>query len=331
MQTTRTTDARPVGAPARRKRLRRTALAALVVAGLVPALVACGDDDDDTTTGATSTEASEDSGGLSSAAADAQEIEVTVPGGEDGEYAFDADLEGLTAGPVTMTLTNNGALEHQAMLLRLNEGEDADSFLAAAAADPSGLDALALVEGFGGPNGVGPGQTKASTQVLEEGDYVLICVIPDDAGVPHAAHGMVMPFTVAAPDDGATVQPVVDDPADADVNLVDFGFELNGDFEAGQTVTVANSGEQAHELAVYRLNDGVTADDAEAWLADPEAGGPPPFTPAGGIGALAPGGSAQLTLPDEAGDYLVVCFLPDVTGDAKPHHTHGMVTSMTLS
>jgi uncharacterized cupredoxin-like copper-binding protein len=330
MQTTATTDARAVGAPARRKRVRRAALAALVVAGLVPALVACGDDDDDTATeGASTTEDS--GGGLSSVAEDAQEIEVTVPGGEDGEFAFDADLSGLTAGPVTVTLTNNGELEHQAMLLRLNEGESVDSFLAAAAADPSGLDALALVEGFGGPNGVGPGATKASTQVLEEGDYMLICVIPDDAGVPHAAHGMLMPFTVAAADGGATVRPVVDEPADADVTLVDFGFELNGDFEAGQTVTVANGGEQAHELAVYRLNDGASAEDGEAWLADPEAGGPPPFSPAGGIGALAPGGSAQLTLPDEAGDYLVVCFLPDVAGDAKPHHTHGMVTSMTLS
>jgi uncharacterized cupredoxin-like copper-binding protein len=330
MQTTPTTDARAAGAPARRKRVRRVALATLVVAGLVPALVACGDDDDDTATGETST--TEDSGGgLSSAAEDAQEIEVSIPGGEDGEYAFDADLEGVTAGPVTVTLTNNGTLEHQAMLLRLNEGEDLNSFLAAAAADPSGLDALGLVEGFGGPNGVGPGATKASTQVLEEGDYVLICVIPDDGGVPHAAHGMVMPFTVGAADGGGEVSPVVDEPDDADVTLVDFGFELNGDFEAGQTVTVGNGGEQAHELAVYQLNDGATADEAEAWLADPEAGGPPPFSPAGGIGALAPGGSAQLALPDEAGDYVAVCFLPDVTGDAKPHHTHGMVTSLTLS
>lgn len=329
MQTTATTDARAAGAPAPRKRVRRAALAALVVAGLVPALVACGDDDDDTAAEATTT--TEDSGGGLSATEDAQEIEVTVPGGTDGEYAFDADLEGLTAGPVTVSLTNNGELEHQAMLLRLNEGENVDSFMAAAASDPSGLEALALTEGFGGPNSVGPGATKASTQVLEEGDYMLICVIPDDAGLPHAAHGMIMPFTVAAADGGASVRPVVDDPADADVTLVDFGFELNGDFETGQTVTVGNAGEQAHELAIYQLNEGATADDAEAWLADPEAGGPPPFAPAGGIGAVAPGGSAELTLPDEAGDYVVVCFLPDVAGDAKPHHTHGMVSSLTLS
>jgi uncharacterized cupredoxin-like copper-binding protein len=330
MHTTPATDARAVGTPRRGKRAR-AALAALAVAGLVPALAACGDDDDDTATeAADAAEETETGGGLSSATDGAQEIEVTVPGGEDGEFAFEADLEGLTAGPVTVTLTNNGTLEHQAMLLRLNEGESVDTFVAASVADPSGLQALGLVEGFGGPNGVGPGETRASTQVVEEGDYMLICVIPDDAGVPHAGHGMVMPFAVAPADGGATVEPVVDDPADADVTLVDFGFQLNGDFAPGQDITIGNSGEQAHELAIYRLSDGSSAEDAEAWLADPEAGGPPPFSPAGGIGALAPGGSAQLTLPEEPGDYVVVCFLPDVAGDAKPHHTHGMVAGLTL-
>ncbi|HEY8523891.1 MAG TPA: hypothetical protein VIL48_02935 [Acidimicrobiales bacterium] len=292
---------------------------------LVTIGAACGDDDEASTDGA-----SEGESLSAEPEVEAQEIEIVVPGGEDGEYAYEAGLDGLTAGPVTVTLTNEGALEHQAMLLRLNEGEDVASFTAAAAADPSGVEAFGVIEAFGGPNGVGPGETVSSTQVLEEGDYLLICVIPGEDGVPHAAHGMVTPFSVGPAEGGGTPEPVVDDPDDADVVLVDFGFSPSTDMAAGDTITVGNDGEQAHELVVYRLDEGVTAEQAREALADP-ASGPPPVTPAGGTGAIAPGGSVEMTLPDEPGEYLLICFLPDTAGDAQPHHAHGMASGLSLA
>jgi len=123
--------------------------------------------------------------------------------------------------------------------------------------------------------------------------------------------------------------PLVDDPTDADISLVDFGFSVNGTFEPGETVTVANQGEQPHELVVYRLGDDVAFDEAAAALRDPTSG-PPPFPSAGGVGALAPGAAVQLALPDEPGDYVVVCFVPDVAGDGEPHSAHGMVAELPL-
>lgn len=322
----RTTPTRPA---------RRSVLAALALTGLLVLVTGCGDDDDDTATGDDTSEASEtteDAGAsLAGATEDAQILDVTIPGGADGEFAYEGDLSGLTAGPVTVNLTNEGTLEHQAMLLRLNDGETVDTFLGAAAADPSGVDALTRVAGFGGPNGVAPGRTVSSTQVLEAGEYVLICVIPDETGVPHAAHGMVMPVTVAEAEDAdAPAEPLVEDPQDADIVLVDFGFSADEEMPAGEPVVVANDGGQGHEVAVYRLEDGATLDDVQAALADPAAG-PPPMTPTTGLGVIAPGGSAAMTMPDEPGEYVMICFLPDVAGDAAPHFTHGMIAELTLT
>ena len=72
----------------------------------------------------------------------------------------------------------------------------------------------------------------------------------------------------------------------------------------------------------YRLDDGVSVDDFRSAITDPTA--TPPARAGTGIGALAPGRSADLTLPDEPGDYVLFCMLPDVAGDALPHIMHGM-------
>jgi len=324
MTTTTSTTRFPLltAAPARRPRTAgRAGLCGVALAGLLILLAGCGDDD--------TTSAGDGGPSLASRASDAQTLDITVPGGPDGEYTLDADLDGLTAGPVTVTLTNHGTLEHQAMLLRLRDGQDAGSFAAAAAADPSGAEALSLVEGFGGPNGVAPGETQSTTQVLEDGDYVLICVIPDETGVPHAAHGMLVPFSVAAAEDGGPPPPLVEDSADADISLVDFGFSIDATFAPGDTAVVANNGDQGHELAIYQLGNDVTFEEAEAALRDPTSG-PPPLQPAGGTGLLAPRTAAEITLPDEPGEYVIVCFVPDVTGDRQPHSAHGMVAELTL-
>lgn len=314
---------------------RRSVLAALALTGLLVLVTGCGDDDD-TATGDEEASGTTDGGAsLAEAVEDAQVLDVTIPGGADGEFAYEGDLSGLTAGPVTVNLTNDGTLEHQAMLLKMNDGETVDSFLGAAATDPSGVDPLSRVAGFAGPNGVAPGETVSSTQVLEAGEYVLICVIPDEAGVPHAAHGMVMPFTVAEAEGAdAPAEPLVDDPQDADIVLVDFNFSADEEMPAGESVVVANDGGQGHEVVVYRLEDGATLDDVQAALAGPPDGpaaGPPPMTPATGLGLIAPGGSARMTLPDEPGDYVMICFVPDVAGDGAPHVTHGMIRELTLT
>jgi plastocyanin len=302
------------------------AAASLAVLGLV---AACGGDDEATEASGEAAPAS--GGGLASGgvAAEIQTLEAVVPGGDGGEFSFTATPD-LVAGPVEISLTNHGALEHQAMVMRFKPGADFGQFAAAAASDPSGTSALALVEGFGGPNAAAPGETRATTQVLEAGDYMLICVLPDQDGAPHAAHGMVLPFTVAEADTTVDATTATGIEADHEVRLVDFGFVYEGTLSAGETIHVVNEGDQAHELVAYRLDEGATADDFAAAMASPGSG-PPPASGGVGIGMLDPGRAVDLALPDDPGEYVLFCMLPDVAGDALPHIAHGMLSPATIA
>ena len=59
--------------------------------------------------------------------------------------------------------------------------------------------------------------------------------------------------------------------------------------------------------------------------------GPPPATAGTGIGMLAPGRAADLTLPDDTGEYVLFCMLPDVAGDGAPHIGHGMLSEASVT
>jgi uncharacterized cupredoxin-like copper-binding protein len=303
---------------------RFLAAACLAAFGLV---AACADGDDAPTGSGAAAPAAESGLASGGDAAEVQTLAAVVPGGEGGEFTFTATPD-LVAGAVEISLTNHGALEHQAMVMRFKPGADFASFAAAAATDPSGTAALALVEGFGGPNAAAPGETRSTTQVLEAGDYMLICVLPGEDGAPHAAHGMVLPFTVAESD--ATVDASTPTGVDADheVRLVDFGFVYEGTLEAGETIHVVNEGDQAHELVAYRLDEGATAEEFAAAMTS--GSGPPPASGGVGIGMLDPGRAVDLALPDEPGEYVLFCMLPDVAGDTLPHIAHGMVSPATI-
>ena len=192
-------------------RLRFTRIVALAAVGAIT-FTACGDDDTGDTATATADETPASVPVVPGALPEVTEpqvVEVAVPGGADGEFAFATDLTTIAAGPVEVRLANGGALEHQAAVFRFQDGEDFGSF-AAAAAEQGPAAALALVEGYGGPNAVAPGATGSSTQVLDPGEYALLCVIPDATGVPHAAQGMLQPFTVT---EAATAEaPVLAEP-----------------------------------------------------------------------------------------------------------------------
>ena len=56
------------------------------------------------------------------------------------------------------------------------------------------------IEGeFGSMGAIGPGNEAwidFDASPLDAGDYAMVCFIPGDDGIPHAAHGMVAPVTV---------------------------------------------------------------------------------------------------------------------------------------
>ena len=254
----------------------------------------------------------------SAAPAEVQELPV-----EGSDFAF-ALAPSIPAGPTRITLTNTGVEDHQAQVAKLADGTTLDDLLATLATDESA--ALAMVTLAGGPNAVTPGAVGSATSNLTPGSYVFLCFVSGADGIPHLAKGMVAPLEVTEPAVEAEL------PAgDASVTLQDFAFVGLDELAAGpHTVTVTNTGPQAHEATIIKLADGVTAADLPAMFAatDPPAG-PPPFTSAGGVTGVAAGDTVTMEVDLEPGNYAFICFVPDAASGA-PHAALGMIGPLTI-
>jgi len=93
---------------------------------------------------------------------------------------------------------------------------------------------------------------------------------------------------------------------------------------------VTDTGSQPHEMTVVKLN-GITADQLKTAFSTPSgpSAGPPPFDAVGGVSGITPGASAETTLMLTAGEYALLCFLPD-TNTGAPHAALGMVTGLSV-
>ena len=257
--------------------------------------------------------------------------QVALAGGSTGKsmvafVATDHRFAGpdrISAGVTTMQVINRGHDLHHIQLLRLAPGKTADDFRAAIAADASKFPAW--VTFVGGPNAVVPGQEAAATMMLAEGDYLLICLIPSEQGVPHIALGMQKPLAVR----GGKATVISRPKADITIITSDFHFRQSQPISAGtHTFEVVNRGSQAHEVVLVKLNPGVTARDFGAAV-EPRTSTPPPGMPIGGVVGIEPGDQAFFTARFEPGHYGLICFFPDsVTG--KPHFMHGMTADFVV-
>ena len=161
---------------------------------------------------------------------------------------------------------------------------------------------------------------------LAPGNYVMVCFISDQNGVPHFALGMVSPITVTAPTGPLAAEP----PPDLNINMIDFGFELSSPISTGtRTILVTNNGEQDHEAILVQLSPGATAQDFLASFEPDAAPGPPPGLPLGGLQAVAPGGRATIIADFSPGNYAFICFITDPDSGA-PHFALGMLAELTL-
>lgn len=160
---------------------------------------------------------------------------------------------------------------------------------------------------------------------LVEGDYLLICVIPDKAGVPHVALGMQKALAVKGGKSARSSEPK----AGIAITLSDFSFTVSEPITSGlQTIKVMNRGTQPHEVAVVQLAPSASALDFVKAVG-PGASGPPPGKPIGGVVGLEAGDHAFFTAQFEPGRYGLICFFPD-TATGRPHFARGMATEFTV-
>ena len=229
----------------------------------------------------------------------------------------------IPAGLTTVRIVNEGRELHHIQFLKLLQGKSAADFRAAIAADPSRLPAW--VQYAGGPNAHLPGSLASATVNLTEGDYVLMCWIPDKNGVPHVALGMQKALSVQG---GKPVKVSQPKPSIV-ITQIDYQFVLSKRVESGlQTIEVINHGTQPHELVVVKLAAGAAVKDVIASFA-PGASGPPPGDLVSGITGIEKGERVYFTGEFEPGRYGLICFVADVVS-GRPHFSHGMTTEFTV-
>ena len=258
-------------------------------------------------------------GSPSASAATLQELQI-----EAKDFAFDAPTT-ISAGPTRITVNNTGQEDHQAQVAAIVEGKTFED-LTAALQQPDPAAALQLLTLAGGPTGVAPGGSVSTSTNLAPGQYAFLCFVESADGVPHLAKGMVGRLEVTGT--------AVDTPlpaGDAEVALQDFAFVGLESLSPGQhTVSVTNKGPQPHEATLVKLNEGVSVDQVRAAFTSTEpSSGPPPWTSAGGIAGIAADGTATMEVDVEAGEYALICFVPDPASGA-PHAALGMVGGLTV-
>ena len=236
------------------------------------------------------------------------------------EYEF-VMPDTLPAGPTLFHLTNEGNQLHHVTLVKLEQGKTLDDFTDLPPLPPP--DWAIFV---GGPNIPMPkgGQDEVIVDLLP-GNYAVICIVPDSDGIPHMMKGMVKALTVTPPTQARTMPA-----SDLTLTLTDYAFTFSSPPTAGQhAIRVVNNGNQLHEAVLFRLAKDETGEDILQWVGGGFQG-PPPGTPVGGIGPEAPGKENTLLLDLSAGNYALLCFMPDAK-DAKPHAAHGMIYNFKVS
>jgi uncharacterized cupredoxin-like copper-binding protein len=109
----------------------------------------------------------------------------------DYDFVFSAPL---TAGRHTIRIVNEAEQFHEAFIVRLMPGKTAPEVLQWFESGAKGPPPMVPV---GGATGLAKGRGMQFTADFAEGEYALICFLPDAKdGKPHVAHGMVKQITV---------------------------------------------------------------------------------------------------------------------------------------
>jgi uncharacterized cupredoxin-like copper-binding protein len=128
----------------------------------------------------------------------------------------------------------------------------------------------------------------------------------------------------------ATTEPAAASIPEIKIDAVDFSYTAPETVNAGWVrVILTNSGTEVHHVQFLRLNDGVTVQQFEDALKQAEGPALAMTKLVGGVGAIAPGMSAQSVINLPAGEYVILCLIPS-PGDHVAHHDKGMIKSLTV-
>ena len=233
------------------------------------------------------------------------------------EFSFEGP-DTIPAGLTMIHLTDAGQELHHVQLIKLEQGKTFADYQAAVKDMSSGPPPAWMVP-YGGVNPPTPGATTTAMQVLESGNYAVVCFVESADHVPHIAKGMMRSLTVT-PSSNPTTEPN----ADVTLTLSDYKFTLSKPLAAGkQMIKVENAASQPHEVVLVQLAPGKTIEDVGKWVFDMK--GPPPGKPIGGIPAFVKGKNTFFEADLTPGEYGMICFVPDAK-DGKPHVQHGMTT-----
>ncbi|HYI25651.1 MAG TPA: hypothetical protein VD767_09595 [Thermomicrobiales bacterium] len=278
--------------------------------------------------------------GLEVLAAQATDVPEVVIVTKEMSFEMPATID---SGLTRVTMDNQGMMGHHAMLMRVNDDATLED-LEAALTQPDFGAIFAVSQSIGGPS-AGPGSTGSVVLDLLPGTYIAICAIPDENGMPHYALGMQATFEVTdsgaagtAPEAALTIELM---------EMMFHGFEGTPVAAGPQTWEVVNAGAQLHELVLLKLAPGVTYDQFEAMMMAPPEASPmaemdmgaatpaaemagPPFTENGGVAPMSPGYTNYFEADLVAGEYAVICFVPDPETGA-PHFALGMIAGISVA
>lgn len=235
------------------------------------------------------------------------------------DYSFIAP-DTIAPGVTKIRIVDEGKVPHHAILARLDSGK---TMVDLEAAVKAGTEQPAWLRIVGGGGAILPGADNVTYSDLTPGNYVLLCFLQDNPKAPpHLALGMIKPLVVAG-ERSLAVMPA----ADAELKLVDYGFEVPA-LAAGQHILrLVNEGKESHEIVVIRMPDGMSLD---GFLKEVAAGNTEVGPPLGGNGAVEAGGSNLWSVNFAPGHYALLCFVPS-PGDKVPHVMKGMSKELVIS
>ncbi len=280
-----------------------TRLAGVTIAGVLALGAAgCGDDDDGGGGGGGAPKASEPSKLAIELSGSAKQPAFKVPKSVEG-------------GVVEISFTNSAKGDHSAQLVRAEQGHTPKEALAAGNAWGEGGKALpdwAVVAG--GVGDVKSGETATVTQELAPGNY-LVADLNSGASAEFEVSGDSGAGEL--PSDGGTIE------------ASEYEFTGSGLEPGGAPVLFDNAGGEPHFIAGVGIKQGKTLADVRKFL-ETEKGEPPVDESRGFTTAVIEGGQSQSIEVDlEAGDYALLCFVPDRAG-GPPHAVKGMISKVTV-